>query len=419
MRELAVDLLAWAETGRPFAVASLIEGRGSTPRRIGAAMAVDDEGRVLGNLSGGCVDAAVYELARTAIAEGVSVIETFSATSDESLAPGIPCGGTVRVLVQPMPPGGDAGLVAALRAVADDRCPKPVALARRIDVPRPAGGGLAVFTDDVHGTVGDPELDARLITVARGMLADRRTGIVTPPDGPPVFVEVWSSPPALVIVGANEPADALARIAGQLGYQTTVCDPRPQFATRRRLPHVDVIAVEWPHRYLATAALDDRSAVCVLTHDPRIDVPALTVALRQPVGYVGAMGSRRTRDMRTGRLRDAGVPAGQLSRLRSPIGLDLGGHTPEEMAVSIAAELVAVRHAGSGLPLSETGGPVHERPAPESEPPVPIPTQPGNTEGDGTVSHRAIYSMTTVEDVAGRTTANAVPDGRDFTRGNT
>ncbi|MFI0960230.1 XdhC family protein [Streptomyces sp. NPDC021080] len=176
-----------------------------------------------------------------------------------------------------------------------------------------------------------------------------------------VFLHSFAPPPRMLVFGAVDHAAAVARVGGFLGYRVTVCDARPAFATPRRFPAGVEVVVDWPHRYLSGQATDERTVICVLTHDPKFDVPLLEEALRRPAAYVGAMGSRRTHDHRLERLRAAGVPERALSRLRSPVGLDLGARTPEEVAVSVAAEIVALRRGGSGVPLTARTGSIHPR----------------------------------------------------------
>jgi xanthine dehydrogenase accessory factor len=211
---------------------------------------------------------------------------------------------------------------------------------------------------------------ARSWTVRRstgpGLLDTGRTGTVElsengshGPGGLTLLVESATPPPRMIVFGAIDFAAALVRAGGFLGYHVTVCDARPVFATRARFPQADEIVVDWPDRYLRRTETDGRTVLCVLTHDAKFDIPLLTEALRLPVAYVGAMGSRRTHEDRNRRLRDAGVSERELARLRSPIGLDLGARTPEETAVSIAAEIVAARHGGSGAPLTGSGRPIH------------------------------------------------------------
>jgi xanthine dehydrogenase accessory factor len=174
-----------------------------------------------------------------------------------------------------------------------------------------------------------------------------------------VFVASYAPRPRMIVFGAIDFASAVARIGSFLGYRVTVCDARPIFATRQRFPDADEVVVEWPHRYLAGTEVDERTVICLLTHDPKFDVPLLELALRMPLAYVGAMGSRRTNDDRLRRLRELGLTETELARLRAPIGLDIGARTPEETAVSVAAEIIAARWGGSGLPLRSADGPIH------------------------------------------------------------
>jgi xanthine dehydrogenase accessory factor len=209
-------------------------------------------------------------------------------------------------------------------------------------------------------------LDAAVDDDARGMLAQGLTGVRRyGPEGErrlddlSVFVHSFAPPPRMLVFGAIDFAAAVARIGKFLGYHVVVCDARPVFATAKRFPEADEVIVKWPHDYLSAAHVDERTVICVLTHDPKFDVPLLEVALRTEAGYVGAMGSRRTHQDRLARLREAGVGEAELARLRSPIGLDLGARTPEETAVSIAAELIQLRWGGSGQALTSTEGRIH------------------------------------------------------------
>jgi xanthine dehydrogenase accessory factor len=232
------------------------------------------------------------------------------------------------------------------------------------------GRRLVVWPDRRSGTLGSGRLDDAGTDDARGMLAAGRTGTIwyghdgqRRGDDLGVFVAAYAPRPRLIVFGAIDFAAAVARVGTFLGFRVTVCDARPVFATRRRFPDADEVIVDWPHRYLAAehaaGRVDERTAVCVLTHDPKFDVPVLEVALRLPLAYVGAMGSRRTHDDRLRRLRDAGLTDTELSRLASPIGLDIGARTPEETAVSVAAEIVQHRWGGTGVRLSEALGRIH------------------------------------------------------------
>jgi xanthine dehydrogenase accessory factor len=233
------------------------------------------------------------------------------------------------------------------------------------------GRRLVVRPEAVDGSLGSLRADAAVTDDARGLLAAGRSEVLTyGPDGQrrgagmEVFVASHAPRPRMLVFGAIDFATAVAQQGSFLGYRVTVCDARPVFATEARFPTADEVVVDWPHRYLAAqveaGAIDGRTVICVLTHDPKFDVPLLQVALRVPeLAYVGAMGSRRTHADRLERLREAGLTEAELGRLSSPTGLDLGARTPEETAVSIAAEIIARRWGGGGRPLTDTGGRIH------------------------------------------------------------
>jgi xanthine dehydrogenase accessory factor len=229
---------------------------------------------------------------------------------------------------------------------------------------------MAIWPDRVTGTLGSDRTDSAVTDDGRGLLAAGRTGVLhygpdgeRRGDGMSVFVNSFEPPPRMLVFGAIDFAAAMARLGSYLGYRVTVCDARPVFATRSRFPHADEVIVDWPHRYLQAeieaGRVDNRTVVTVLTHDPKFDVPVLELALRSNLGYVGAMGSRRTHDDRLKRLQEAGLTDADLDNLASPIGLDLGARTPEETAVSIAAEIIALRWHGTGTRLTTQPGPIH------------------------------------------------------------
>ncbi|MEE1787425.1 XdhC family protein [Streptomyces sp. SP17BM10] len=375
MQDIAEQLQAWHASGRSFAVATVVGVSGSAPRDPGAALAVDADGEAIGSVSGGCVEGAVYELCQRAIASGEGVLERFGYSDEDAFAVGLTCGGILDVFVQPVVPGADPGLDAGIAHIAAGT---PVALARVIAGPGGlVGATLAVTADGECGalsvgpsTVG--ALQRAIVAEARAMLDAGRTGtIVLGLDGRPCdehdqgtvtcFVESYVPAPRMIVFGAIDFAAAVVRIGRFLGYHVTVCDARPVFATARRFPDADEVVVDWPHRYLDSQLerIDGRTVLCVLTHDAKFDIPLLERALRLPVGYVGAMGSRRTHRERNARLREVGLTDAEIARLRSPIGLDLGARTPEETAVSVAAEIIAHRRGGSCLPLSAGDGPIH------------------------------------------------------------
>ncbi len=380
MRDIAADLRRWWDAGEAFALATVVGVSRSAPRAPGAAMAVGPGGVVVGSVSGGCVEGAVYELASEVLESGGLVpgvppaqLTTYGYSDDTAFAVGLTCGGQISVLVERI----DRARVPDFGQLLDDiEASAPVAVAQVLAVDSSEvcdleiGSRLRVRDDETTGGLGATGLDAAVTDDARGLLSQGQTGQrhygtngERRLDAVTVFVASYAPPPRMLVFGAIDFAAAVARIGVFLGYRVTVCDARPLFATEQRFPDAHEVVVEWPHRYLArqvaTGAIDERTVICVLTHDPKFDVPLLEVALRTPAGYVGAMGSRRTHDERLERLRERGLTEGELARLHSPIGLDIGARTPEETAVSVAAEIVGSRWGGSGRPLLATTGPIH------------------------------------------------------------
>jgi xanthine dehydrogenase accessory factor len=370
VRDEIATLLEWQHAGDPFALATVIDTSWSAPRPAGATLAVHPDGRIVGNVSGGCVEPAVVQLAHDVLRTGRPERVRFGYSDDEAVAVGLTCGGEVEVLVRRVDPGS-LPLAPLAEALATDR---PVVLATVVDTPdRPdaagssqAGSSLVVTTDDVHGSLASTELGRVLTLESRSALGTggvvlRHLGTAGErlSDAVTVLIESFVDRPRLIVFGAVDYAAAVATVGRFLGFRVTVCDARAAFATRDRFPDADEIVVDWPHRFLAGIELDRRSAVCVLTHDPKFDVPAIVGALATPAAYIGVMGSRRTHTERLDRLREAGVSEEDLERLHSPIGLALGGRTPQETAIAIGAELVMVRNGASGLPLRATDGPIH------------------------------------------------------------
>ncbi|WP_353945458.1 XdhC/CoxI family protein [Streptomyces sp. HUAS MG91] len=369
MLDIAEELDRWVGQGRDFAVATVVAVGGSAPRQPGAALAVDSEGTAIGSVSGGCVEGAVYELCRQALEDGDTVLERFGYSDDDAFAVGLTCGGVIDILVTPVRASDQAVrevLGAALAAAARGEA---AALARIVSGPAElVGRALLVRPDGSYegGFGAHPELDRTVAAEAVAQLDAGRTATLEIGEqgsrcGAPLTLLIESSVPAprMIVFGAIDFASALVRMGKFLGYRVTVCDARPVFATAARFPDADEIVVEWPHKYLARTEVDGRTVLCVLTHDAKFDVPLLQLALRLPVAYVGAMGSRRTHLARNERLRDVGVGELELARLRSPIGLDLGARTPEEVAVSIASEIVAARRGGTGVSLTGAHTPIH------------------------------------------------------------
>ncbi|MET7948880.1 XdhC/CoxI family protein [Micromonospora sp. NPDC005324] len=367
--------------GEPVALATVVATWHSAPQPPGAAMVVATDGTVIGSVSGGCVEADLYERARRVLDTGQPELCRYGISDDDAYTVGLTCGGILDVFVERVA----ADALPALDAVAAARRGgHPAAIVTcvaadagtspgtgPIDPARRLGRRLVLTGQRSVGSLGDDRLDDAASADALGLLAAGRSGMLRygyhgqrRGGGISLFVTAYATPPRMIVFGAIDFAAAVARIGAFLGYRVTVCDARPVFATARRFPEADEVVVQWPHRYLRTELaadrLDERTVVCVLTHDPKFDVPLLELALRHPLAYVGAMGSRRTHDERHKLLSEAGLSPAQLARLASPIGLDLGGRTPEETAVSVAAQIVAARWGGTGRPLAALDGPIHQ-----------------------------------------------------------
>jgi xanthine dehydrogenase accessory factor len=371
VREVLPELLGWWREGRPVGMATVVATWRSAPRPAGAAMLVGPDGDAVGSVSGGCVEGAVYELAQEVVETGQPVLQRYGISDDDAFAIGLTCGGILDVFVERVDPVRFAALA---DVAADVDAGHPVAVCTVIEHPDAARRGARIVVRPQApsvGTLGSARADDAVTDDARGLLAAGRSETLTygpegerRGEGMRVFVQAFAPKPRMLVFGAIDFAAAVARVGSFLGYDVTVCDARPVFATRSRFKDADRVVVEWPHRYLATEAeagrVDGRTVIAVLTHDPKFDVPLLEVALRLPeVAYVGAMGSRRTHEDRRKRLLDAGLTEQELDRLSSPIGLDLGARTPEETAVSIAAEIIALRWGGDGGRLGERDGPIH------------------------------------------------------------
>jgi xanthine dehydrogenase accessory factor len=316
----------WVAEGLRAATATVVATERSAPRQPGAVLAVSERGDVAGSVTGGCVEPAVYEEAQDVLAGGRPRLLTYGIADEEAFEVGLPCGGTVHIFVDALAPelvGPVAG------AVRDER---PTALVVTVSGPT-AGEKRLLSADEAR----DGEVDA----AALELLARDESALVRAGEQD-VFVASFAPRPRMYVFGAVDHAAALATVGRFLGYRVTVCDARAKFVTRERFPDVDELVVEWPDRFLEQAPVDERTAVCVLTHDHKFDVPALKVALRTPAGYIGAMGARRTNAARAERLRAEGVSDDELARIHAPIGLDIGSRTPEEVAVAVAAEIVAV-----------------------------------------------------------------------------
>jgi xanthine dehydrogenase accessory factor len=364
VKELLATIDAWRTEGQHIARGVVVRTFGSAPRPPGATLLRSADGRIAGSVSGGCVESATARHAEEAAATGVSRVIRFGISDEQAWDVGLACGGTIDVLVEPFL--RDVVVAAARGAQARQRGGRAVVtrlppgspgaeLTRSTTgpgaVPEPA---LVVHADGrLEGSLGSPEADAELVRLALTALERGVSGTAEVATRQS-FIEVFPVRPRLVIVGAVPVAMALVRLARELGYETVVLDARASFATRERFPDADELIVGWPDEVFAEIGLAGNDTVAVLSHDPKLDEPAIAGALRHGCRYVGAIGSRRTQQMRRAGLRQRGLSEAQLERLHGPIGLDLGGREPVETALAIMAEVVAVRHGASGSPLRDS-----------------------------------------------------------------
>jgi len=397
MREVIEQARRWRDEGLKVAIATVVAVEGSGPREPGAMMAVNERGEVAGSVSGGCVEGAVVSEALVRMDAPQAVLASlgiggprvareattlaFGFSDDEALAVGLTCGGTFHILVEPSLPSYLDELAHALRAdrsfviatIWDVQAEEDGYFREEnADTPLPEiGSSLLVLEDGTtRGTLGNADLDRVVARDALGVLRQARgarreygrRGQSRSREVRLVFT-VKGRSPTMAIFGAVDFSDALARAAKLLGYRVVVVDARPIFATESRFPTADEVVVAWPHRWLSDHRdeLGPADAICILTHDPKFDVPAIEAALATRAGYIGVMGSRRTQEDRASRLAADGVSLEEVrNRVAGPIGLDLGARTPEETAVSILAEIIARREGRTARPLAETEGPIHQ-----------------------------------------------------------
>jgi xanthine dehydrogenase accessory factor len=306
VREIVSDLKRWRERGdERVAIATVVETRGSAPRPVGSKLAISEQGELAGSVSGGCVENEVYEAARGVLGGGPPQVLSYGISDEQAWSVGLPCGGEIDVYVEM----------------------------------------LAIREAD--------ELAAR---VERGERFTRTTAL---DESGREFVEEYGPPPRLLIFGAVDTAEALCTAAKQLGWTTIVADARAKFATRERIPSADELIVEWPEEVLAQVEPDDRTAVVVLTHENRFDIPALIGSLRSDAFYVGALGARRNQERRRARLLEEGLSEQEIERIAGPTGLDIGAESPAETAISILGEILAVRAGRDGGRLKSSAGRIH------------------------------------------------------------
>ncbi|MBA3366125.1 MAG: XdhC family protein [Actinobacteria bacterium] len=347
MREVAADIERWRRRGEDVALATVVATRRSAPRPVGAKLAVSEGGELAGSVSGGCVESDVYEHARRVLRGEAPRLVSYGISDDLAFSVGLPCGGEIDVFVE----RARTELHERLLAI-EDSAGRAVLFT--------VLSGLAVGEKLLVHESGERYGDALdgVADRASELIRSGRSRVLAEAEGL-VFAEVLAPPPRLLVFGAVDTAEALCHSAGQLGWRTIVTDARAKFATAERVPSADEIVVAWPDEALAHVQPDYATAVVVLTHDDRFDVPALAGALRSDAFYVGALGSRRNQARRRQRLLEAGVAEDQLERIRGPAGLDIGGETPAETAISILAEILAARAGRSGGPLRDAPSRIH------------------------------------------------------------
>ena len=326
MREILAELERWRARGDRVAMARVVATRRSAPRPIGSKLIVSESGELAGSVSGGCVESEVVEAAREVLAGGEARLLTYGISDDLALTVGLPCGGEIDVWVDE---------------------PDPELLTR-----------LAKIAGKERRAVHFVDLDDGTERLVPELIRSGHSKVLEL-EGRRVFADVYGPPPRLFVYGAVDTADALCAAARSIGWHTIVADARGRFATRERLPSADEVIVAWPEDALAQVKPDHTTAIIVLTHDDKFDLPLLVGALASEAYYVGALGSRRNQERRRERLIEAGVDESELDRISGPAGLDIGAHTPAETAVSMLAEIMAVRAGRDGGRLRESSGRIH------------------------------------------------------------
>ncbi|MYB40812.1 MAG: XdhC family protein [Chloroflexi bacterium] len=342
MRDVLDDLDRWQRQSEQVAIATLTEVRGSAPRLPGARFCATRSGEVSGSVSGGCIEADLFEHAMQVLDGERPAVVQYGISDELAFEVGLSCGGEIEVLVEPF--RSDAVWEALREALIGQRS---AVLAVGLEPTSIAARRMVVFEDGATtGSIG-ADLDGAIAEQANGLLqagGTRRLTLGEPGEGRVVFLEAFRPPPHLFLLGAAFAGPPLARMASEAGFHVTVVDPRSAFATRERFPSADELIVGWPNEAIEAADLGPHAYIVMLLHDEKFDVPALVPALRSEAGYIGVMGSRRTHERRLEQLREQGCDDEALSRLRAPIGLDIGGREPAEIAVSILAEMLAVRY---------------------------------------------------------------------------
>ncbi|MGA2320534.1 MAG: XdhC family protein [Solirubrobacteraceae bacterium] len=359
MTDVPESIAVWTGRGERVALATVVETKKSAPAPSGTKMVVGENGEIVGAVSGGCVEGAVVEVAESILAGGEPRLLHYGIADEEAWDVGLPCGGEISVWVEAFE--SDSLQSRFNERLRDGR--RAVIVTALQGVPRPGAKLFVGVDEDPEGTLGDETLDGTAVALAREALWSEHSALHEH-DGALLFVDVAAPPPRLIIVGAVDFAAQLSALAALAGWRAFVVDPRSRFATRERFPAAERVIAAWPQEAFDQLELIDRAtAIAVLTHDPKLDDAALLAALASDAGYIGAMGSRRTQAKRRERLLAAGVDASALDRVAAPIGLDLGGLTAAETALSIMGEVVAVRRGRDGGRLAQRDGRIHERQA--------------------------------------------------------
>lgn len=358
MRDILTEIDTWLTSGRAVALATVVKVWGSAPRPIGSKMAISEAGDMAGSVSGGCVEGAVFEEAQEVLASGLPKLVGYGVSQEEAWAVGLSCGGRIEIFVEPLVDAADGETARSLPSstlrqhLEADRL---FAVATRVTGSEagrqlliwPAGAELEGHPGPTGG-LGDNELDRQVSARARELFrtfaSERAIYPVSEGEAADVFLEIYPPKPRLIIVGAVHTAIPLVGFARTLGFRTILVDPRTAFATPERFPHADELITDWPDEALERIGLSENTYLALLSHDQKLDLPALRVALPSPVRYIGALGSKKTHNKRVSALREEGVAEELIGRIHNPIGLDLGGRRAEEMAVAIIAQILAVRH---------------------------------------------------------------------------
>jgi len=344
MQDVFDQLDQWRGKNEKLAITTVVETWGSAPRPVGSKMVTTQSGGIAGSVSAGCVEGAVIEESAEVMSTGKPKLVEFGVADETAWSVGLACGGKIKVFIEP-----GFSIDSIYNVVKENLVDgKPFLTITYLDGTE-EHINKKLLVEPGGKQIGDldwPEGGGDILDEALQYLENEKSGTIKEPGGATLFVDVHPLPPKLIIVGAVHLSVPLITIANTIGFETILVDPREAFASRERFPHVDQLVQSWPDEAMQKLTLDKSSYIVVLTHDPKLDDPALLAALKSDARYIGALGSRRTNQKRFGRLRDAGLTEDQLSRLHAPIGLDLGGRSSNEIAISIMAEIVQVRNDG-------------------------------------------------------------------------